>query len=116
MVTVGSEPVIMLTAPALASEKALRLAGMKPRHRFMEINEAFASVVLQTTRTLKIDPDLVNVSGGAIALGHPLGATGAMLLGTALDEQAERQTHGADNHVHWRRPGHRHDHRKDVSP
>jgi len=87
MATVGSEPVIMLTAPALASEKALRVAGMKPRDiDLWEINEAFASVVLQTTRALGIDPDSINVNGGAIALGHPLGATGAMLLGTGLDE------------------------------
>ena len=87
MATVGSEPVIMLTAPALASEKALHLAGMKPHDiDLWEINEAFASVVLQTTRALRIDPDLVNVNGGAIALGHPLGATGAILLGTVLDE------------------------------
>ncbi len=96
MVTVGSEPVIMLTAPALASEKALHLAGMKPHDiDLWEINEAFASVVLQTTRALKIDPDLVNVNGGAIALGHPLGATGAMLLGTALDELERSGKHTA---------------------
>ena len=96
MVTVGSEPVIMLTAPALASEKALRLAGMKPHDiDLWEINEAFASVVLQTTRALKIDPDLVNVNGGAIALGHPLGATGAMLLSTALDELERSGKHTA---------------------
>ena len=96
MVTVGSEPVIMLTAPALASEKALHLAGMKPHHiDLWEINEAFASVVMQTTRALKIDPDLVNVNGGAIALGHPLGATGAMLLGTALDELERSGKHTA---------------------
>ena len=96
MVTVGSEPLIMLTAPALASEKALHLAGMKPRDiDLWEINEAFASVVLQTTRALKIDPDLVNVNGGAIALGHPLGATGAMLLGTALDELERSGKHTA---------------------
>ena len=87
MATIGSEPVIMLTAPAPASEKALRLAGMKARDiDLWEINEAFATVVLQTTRALGIAPDRVNVNGGAIALGHPLGATGAMLLGTALDE------------------------------
>jgi acetyl-CoA C-acetyltransferase len=85
--TIGAEPLIMLTAPAPASEKALRLAGMAARDiDLWEINEAFAGVVLQTTRTLGIDPDRVNVNGGAIALGHPLGATGAMLLGTALDE------------------------------
>src|SRR2546427_87455 len=96
MVTVGSEPVIMLTAPALASEKALHLAGMKPHDiDLWEINEAFASVVLQTTRALKIDPDLVNLNGGAIALGHPLGATGAMLLGTGLDELERSGKHTA---------------------
>jgi acetyl-CoA C-acetyltransferase len=77
----------MLTAPAPASEKALRLAGMKASDiDLWEINEAFAAVVLQTIRALGIDPQRVNVNGGAIALGHPLGATGAMLLGTALDE------------------------------
>ena len=87
MATVGSEPVIMLTAPAPASEKALRLAGMTLRDiDVWEINEAFASVVLQTMRKLDLDPERVNVNGGAIALGHPLGATGAILLGTALDE------------------------------
>jgi acetyl-CoA C-acetyltransferase len=85
--TVGSEPVIMLTGPAPASEKALRMAGMKASDiDLWEINEAFAAVVMQTTRKLGIDPDRVNVNGGAIALGHPLGATGAMLIGTALDE------------------------------
>jgi acetyl-CoA C-acetyltransferase len=89
--TVGSEPVIMLTAPAPAAEKALRAAGMKPRDiDLWEINEAFAAVVLQTMRKLEIDPEKVNVNGGAIALGHPLGATGAMLLGTALDELEQR--------------------------
>ncbi|WP_375757178.1 acetyl-CoA C-acetyltransferase [Corallococcus exercitus] len=87
MATVGTEPLIMLTAPAPASEKALRMAGMKARDiDLWEINEAFAAVVLQTTRALDIDPERVNVNGGSIALGHPLGATGAMLLGTALDE------------------------------
>src|SRR6266850_2596730 len=81
---------------AVASEKALRLAGMKPHDiDLWEINEAFASVVMQTTRALKIDPDLVNVNGGAIALGHPLGATGAMLLGTALDELERSGKHTA---------------------
>ncbi len=87
MATIGSEPVIMLTAPAPASLKALRLAGMEPRDiDLWEINEAFAAVVLQTVRTLGIDEGRVNVNGGAIALGHPLGATGSMMLGTALDE------------------------------
>ncbi len=87
MTTIGSEPIIMLTAPGPASEKALRIAGMAAKDiDLWEINEAFAAVVLQTTRRLGIDPDRVNVNGGAIALGHPLGASGAMLLGTALDE------------------------------
>ena len=85
--TAGAEPVIMLTAPAPASKKALAQAGMRPGAiDLWEINEAFATVPLQTIRELEIDPDRVNVNGGAIALGHPLGATGACLLGTALDE------------------------------
>ena len=87
MATIGTEPVLMLTGPAPASEKALRMAGMEASDiDLWEINEAFAAVVLQTIRKLRIDPERVNVNGGAIALGHPLGATGAMLLGTALDE------------------------------
>lgn len=93
--TAGSDPVLMLTGPAPASAKALATAGMKARDvDLWEINEAFAAVVLETTRTLDVDPDRVNVNGGAIALGHPLGATGAMLLGTALDEleRSDRQT------------------------
>jgi acetyl-CoA C-acetyltransferase len=85
--TAGSEPVIMLTAPAPASQKALKLAGMRAADiDLWEINEAFASVPLLTIRRLEIDPGRVNVNGGSIALGHPLGATGACLLGTALDE------------------------------
>ncbi|RMH40546.1 MAG: acetyl-CoA C-acetyltransferase [Deltaproteobacteria bacterium] len=87
MATIGAEPVIMLTAPAPASERALAKAGMTVDDiDLWEINEAFAAVPLQTIRKLGIDPEKVNVNGGAIALGHPLGATGAILLGTALDE------------------------------
>jgi len=87
MATLGTEPVLMLTAPAPVSQKALKAAGMQVSDiDLWEINEAFAAVVLQTVRTLCIDPERVNVNGGAIALGHPLGATGALLLGTALDE------------------------------
>ena len=87
LTTVGTEPLIMLTAPTPASQKALKLAGMKASDiDLWEINEAFAGVVLQTVRALGIDPDRVNVNGGAIALGHPLGASGAILLGTVLDE------------------------------
>jgi acetyl-CoA C-acetyltransferase len=87
MATAGAEPLIMLTAPAPASQKALTKAGMKVGDiDLWEINEAFAVVPLQTARALGIDPERINVNGGAIALGHPLGATGAILLGTALDE------------------------------
>jgi acetyl-CoA C-acetyltransferase len=89
--TYGAEPVIMLTAPAPASERALKKAGMKASDiDLWEINEAFAAIPLQTIRKLGIDPEKVNVNGGAIALGHPLGATGAILLGTALDELERR--------------------------
>jgi acetyl-CoA C-acetyltransferase len=91
MATLGTEPLIMLTAPAPTSKKALATLGMSPKDvDLWEINEAFASVVLETTRTLGIDPDRINVNGGAIALGHPLGATGTMILGTLLDELERR--------------------------
>ena len=91
MATAGSEPIIMLTAPTPASQKALRLAGMTARNiDLWEINEAFAAIPLQVMRKLELDHAAVNVNGGAIALGHPLGATGAMLLGTALDELERR--------------------------
>lgn len=94
--TYGSEPVIMLTAPAPASKRALDKAGMKAQDiDLWEINEAFAAVPLQTIRKLEIDPEKVNVNGGAIALGHPLGATGAILLGTAVDELERRDLNTA---------------------
>ena len=87
----GTEPTIMLTGPGPASEKALKKAGMKASDiDLYEINEAFASVVLRAMRDLGIDDSNVNVNGGAIAMGHPLGATGAILLGTLVDE-LERQ-------------------------
>ncbi len=83
---VGDEPIIMLTGPVPASQLALEKAGMEVGDiDLWEINEAFAAVPLYTAQQLGIDPDRINVHGGAIALGHPLGATGAMLLGTALD-------------------------------
>ncbi|MGE0550696.1 MAG: acetyl-CoA C-acetyltransferase [Kofleriaceae bacterium] len=87
MATAGAEPLIMLTAPAPASSRALKRAGMKVSDiDLWEINEAFAVVPLQTAQALNIDLARINVNGGAIALGHPLGATGAILLGTAVDE------------------------------
>ncbi len=89
--TVGTEPTIMLTGPAPASEKALKLANMKAKDiDLWEVNEAFAAVVLKLQKDLNIPDDMVNVNGGAIAMGHPLGATGAMLLGTLLDELERR--------------------------
>ena len=85
--SVGSEPTIMLTGPAESARRALRRAGMTAADvDLYEINEAFASVVLRFEAELGLDHDRVNVNGGAIALGHPLGATGAMILGTLLDE------------------------------
>jgi len=89
--SVGSEPTIMLTGPAIAARKALKKAGMKAGNiDLWEINEAFASVVLRFVRDMELSHDKVNVNGGAIALGHPLGATGAMILGIALDELERR--------------------------
>jgi len=91
LATAGAEPLIMLTAPTPASERALKKAGMKASDiDLWEINEAFAAVPLQTIRNLGIDPQRVNVNGGAIALGHPLGATGAILIGTVIDELERR--------------------------
>ena len=88
---VGTDPTIMLTGPAPAAKKALEKAGLTLDNiDLFEVNEAFAAVVLRFIRELDIDPAKVNVNGGAIALGHPLGATGAMILGTLLDE-LERQ-------------------------
>lgn len=88
---VGSEPVIMLTAPGPASERCLAKAGMAVGDiDLWEVNEAFAAVPLKTIRDLGLDPQRVNVNGGAIALGHPIGATGAMLIGTILDELERR--------------------------
>ncbi|MFI9272283.1 acetyl-CoA C-acetyltransferase [Kitasatospora sp. NPDC052896] len=87
----GSEPTIMLTGPAPATRKALAKAGLTAADiDLVEINEAFAAVALRFVRELGFRPDQVNVNGGAIALGHPLGATGAMLLGTVIDELERR--------------------------
>jgi acetyl-CoA C-acetyltransferase len=87
----GDEPVIMLTAPAPAAKRCLAKAGMTVDDiDLWEINEAFAAVVLKAIRDLRIDPEKVNPNGGAIALGHPIGATGGMLIQTALDELERR--------------------------
>jgi acetyl-CoA C-acetyltransferase len=87
----GSEPTIMLTGPAPASRKALAKAGLDVSDvDLFEMNEAFAAVVLRFMKDLSIPHDIVNVNGGAIAMGHPLGATGAMLLGTLIDELHRR--------------------------
>jgi acetyl-CoA C-acetyltransferase len=84
---IGSEPAIMLTGPIPVTEKVLKKAGMsKSDIDLWELNEAFASVVLRYMQALGIPHDKINVNGGAIAMGHPLGATGAMILGTVLDE------------------------------
>jgi len=84
---IGSDPALMLTGPIDVTRKVLDRAGMTLDDiDLIEVNEAFAAVVLRFCQAFDLDPDAVNVNGGAIALGHPLGATGAMILGTALDE------------------------------
>lgn len=89
--TVGDDPTLMLNGPVPAARRALSLAGMNPGDvDLFEVNEAFAVVPLKFMRDLEIDPAIVNVNGGAMALGHPIGATGAILAGTLLDE-LERQ-------------------------
>ena len=88
---IGSEPTIMLTAPIAVCEKALKAAGMSKQDiDLWELNEAFASVVMRFMNGMDIPHDKINVNGGAIAMGHPLGATGAMILGTVLDELERR--------------------------
>ncbi|MEI8164715.1 MAG: acetyl-CoA C-acetyltransferase, partial [Betaproteobacteria bacterium] len=90
-VTVGSEPTLMLDAPSIASLKALKKAGMSVADiGLWELNEAFSSVVLCLMQRLDVPHDRINVNGGAIAMGHPLGATGGMLIGTLLDEMERR--------------------------
>jgi acetyl-CoA C-acetyltransferase len=84
---IGSEPAMMLTGPVDVTRKVLERSGMKLSDiDLFELNEAFASVVLRYIQAFEIDNDKINVNGGAIAMGHPLGATGAMILGTVLDE------------------------------
>ena len=88
---VGTDPTIMLTGPAPAARKALKVAGMDVSDiDLFEVNEAFASVVMRFMAEMNVSEDKVNVNGGSIAMGHPLGATGAMILGTLLDELEAR--------------------------
>lgn len=90
--SIGSEPTIMLTGPSFSAERALKRAGMTASDiDLWELNEAFSSVVLRFMDAMSVPHDRINVNGGAIAMGHPLGATGAMILGTLLDEMERRQ-------------------------
>jgi acetyl-CoA C-acetyltransferase len=94
--SIGSEPMIMLTGPSYVAEKVLKRAGMNAKDiDLYELNEAFASVVLRFMQKLDISHDKINVNGGAIAMGHPLGATGAMIFGTVLDELERRNLNTA---------------------
>jgi acetyl-CoA C-acetyltransferase len=93
---IGSDPALMLTGPIDVTQKLLKRAKMSLADiDLIEINEAFAAVVLRYCQALELDPAKVNVNGGAIAMGHPLGATGAMILGTALDELERRDLNTA---------------------
>ena len=88
---IGTDPTIMLTGPVPVTEKVLRDAGMSIDDiDLFEVNEAFASVVLRFMQAFDVSPEIINVNGGAIAMGHPLGATGAMIIGTVLDELERR--------------------------
>ena len=94
--SIGSEPTIMLTGPEWVAQKVLKKAGMERKDiDLWELNEAFASVVLRFMQSLDVPHDKLNVNGGAIAMGHPLGATGAMILGTVLDELERRNLNTA---------------------
>jgi acetyl-CoA C-acetyltransferase len=94
--SIGSEPTIMLTGPAPSARKALKNGMMQASDiDLWELNEAFASVVLLFMKDMNIDHSKINVNGGAIAMGHPLGATGAMILGTVLDELERRDLNTA---------------------
>jgi acetyl-CoA C-acetyltransferase len=92
----GTEPTIMLAGPTPAAQKALKMANMTVDDiDLFELNEAFASVVLRFQKLMGVDDDKINVNGGAIAMGHPIGATGAMVLGTVLDELERRDLNTA---------------------
>ena len=90
---IGTDPTIMLTGPVPVTQKILAEAGLTARDiGLFEVNEAFAAVVLRFQQAFDVDPALVNVNGGAIAMGHPLGATGAIIIGTLLDEMERSDT------------------------
>ena len=110
MANMGDSPTLMLNAPVPAAKKVLAKAGLGIEDiDLFEINEAFAVVAEKFIRDLKLDRDKVNVNGGSIALGHPIGATGSILIGTMLDGRAARQAR-PDHDVRGRRhgPGHHH--------
>jgi acetyl-CoA C-acetyltransferase len=113
---IGSEPAIMLTGPIDVTNKVLKKAGMTVADiDLFELNEAFASVVLRYMQALDIPHDKINVAGGAIAMGHPLGATGAMIFGTVLDELERPQSQDrAGDALHRRRHGNGDNHRAGV--
>ena len=106
----------MLTGPSFAAERALAKAGMKKEDiDLWELNEAFASVVLRFMEVLDIPHDKINVNGGAIAMGHPLGATGAMILAPPRRDGAARRGHGPCHALHRRRHGHGDDSRTGLT-
>ena len=107
--SIGSEPSIMLTGPELVTQKLMKKLGLSKQDiDLWELNEAFASVVLRWVQALDLDMEKVNVNGGAIAMGHPIGATGAMILGTMVDELERADKERALDHaLHRRRHGHR---------
>ena len=89
--TVGGDPTLMLNEPGPAARKVLNRAGMQISDiDLFEVNEAFSAVALKFIRDLDLDPGIVNVNGGAMALGHPIAATGSMLIGTMIDELERR--------------------------
>ena len=115
--SVGSEPTIMLTGPSYSAEKALKLAGMNAADiDLYELNEAFASVVLRFMEVMNVPHDKMNVNGGAIAMGHPLGATGAMIWAPCLTNLSAQPLHRPGHAVRGRRHGHRHHHRARLKP
>ena len=114
----GDDPTLMLNAPVPAARKVLAKAGLTLDDiDLFEINEAFAVVAEKFIRDLDLDRDKVNVNGGAMALGHPIGATGAILIGTVLDELERRDLQARPrHHVRRRRHGSRDHHRAGLRP